>query len=992
MVVAVGFGALSPDDGRDDQDGSSDPELRLLCRGLRRLDDVAQLRSAAGRHLRTLHLHGNELTEVAGLETLCPRLENLVLSSNELTCLDGILALRQLQVLDVSCNRLRALPPLGSLVELRSLSAGYNEISALDPLVALWAPPGRAKLARLDLRDNTVAELGELAFLAGLHALRELRFQGPLGARACPVCRAPGYEVLVRRCAPALVEVDEVAIHGAVPALTEEPSHVPLPKVWPRGLAAAQAAPALSPSSTAGRQQAAPHGEGLRPDARRSRGGQAAAAAALVERARKLLAARCGGAGAGDGQGAAESKPAGFHPAELLSALSELRELQAERRRRQAESMVAPPPLPGGSDGATCAAGAVAQLHRELEVVASELRRMQAKEGKARRKLAELRREVEEEELRTCSNEAEAAAARVACASERSALCAAQREEASAKAEAKTAEDTVAVVLAEQRTERHEVQKLLEEVQARSSAVKALRLRHSAEVGEEREAAQEHEHLHRQVAEARLQSLQEEACIEASFERQRSIREEGRLLEGELSAVASARSEASVRHEVALQRLRDRASTETAQARAREASAVATLRRASAELASYRDEEASMRDEVAVLAGQRVLQEEAHAAEAGAIAENFGWRLAAAEVQAETLREQASEVEREIQLREQRNSVSARRAMEEGRGIELLELRVRRARLESSALFQELEKAELVERSEASSVARLRAAVVGAEADFEEVEHLRATEFVDGETFSTSRRELQEAEAEAEAIADELEVRGAELRHLSAMESQLEEESASVAARAEGLPAMEVRVRKAVEEIQTEAAAVAALQVEVKAIIEDDRTRHEAFALRSASQRRAAAEADRRLRATRDAVEEVEAHEADTLAALTILSQESDFRDFEIHAMREEAENLQAAWVAENRDGAMAVEQARAESVAVSEEADRQLSNQGLELAAKLRQQRATTSRLRRQVAEESDRCAAYEAEAEATTTAWRRERERLAEEVAAAADELRRL
>lgn len=203
-------------------------ELRLLRCGLRGLADVPQLRAPEGQRLRLLHLHGNALATLRGLDAVCPLLEELTLSSNDLQNLEGIQKLQKLRFLDLSCNCLSSLRGLEALSQLQELRAAYNQISQLFEL-SFFAKPSQLRL--LDLRDNSITHLGQLLFLGGF-PLEDLRFQSAGGRRSNPMCRLPGYRTTVLRTAPELQSLDEEML-GSRERDELPPAPVVLPEGWP---------------------------------------------------------------------------------------------------------------------------------------------------------------------------------------------------------------------------------------------------------------------------------------------------------------------------------------------------------------------------------------------------------------------------------------------------------------------------------------------------------------------------------------------------------------------------------------------------------------------------------------------------------------------------------------------------------------------------------------------------------------------------------------
>ena len=162
--------------------------------------------------LKSLNLNGRSLVSLYGLDDFCTRVQEMDVSHNALTHLNGAPMttrklnargnqlsgltswnhLQNLQVLDVSGNQLESLDGLAELVHLRELRADDNEVAGLEGIAQLdglmrvrmrrnkigrvdFAGCGMESLTRLDLSEN-----GDLQIegLSELKALTELRLDG----------------------------------------------------------------------------------------------------------------------------------------------------------------------------------------------------------------------------------------------------------------------------------------------------------------------------------------------------------------------------------------------------------------------------------------------------------------------------------------------------------------------------------------------------------------------------------------------------------------------------------------------------------------------------------------------------------------------------------------------------------------------------------------------------------------------------------------------
>jgi protein phosphatase 1 regulatory subunit 7 len=111
---------------------------------------------------------------MAGLEG-CTALEELYLSHNGITCLEGLSTLTGLKVLDASSNRLTAIQGIEALSQLEDLWLNDNGIAGLEDVAAALAPVA-GTLTTLYLANSPAAkEAGyKAAMRAALPALTQL--------------------------------------------------------------------------------------------------------------------------------------------------------------------------------------------------------------------------------------------------------------------------------------------------------------------------------------------------------------------------------------------------------------------------------------------------------------------------------------------------------------------------------------------------------------------------------------------------------------------------------------------------------------------------------------------------------------------------------------------------------------------------------------------------------------------------------------------------
>ena len=102
--------------------------------GLKKLQPLAL--ELKGKHVQSLCLHANSISQLSGLHML-DGLTDLNLSSNQLREVEGLHTLTSLTSLSLSSNRLSALDKLQPLSGLQNLNVSYNAIERLSCLSTL---------------------------------------------------------------------------------------------------------------------------------------------------------------------------------------------------------------------------------------------------------------------------------------------------------------------------------------------------------------------------------------------------------------------------------------------------------------------------------------------------------------------------------------------------------------------------------------------------------------------------------------------------------------------------------------------------------------------------------------------------------------------------------------------------------------------------------------------------------------------------------------
>ena len=131
------------------------------------------------RHLTTLNLSNNEISQIQNLEPLAS-LTKLDLGRNRIGAIGGLDALRELAHLDLSGNRIEAVGGLDRLGALEVLVLADNRIGRFEALRTLaWLP----QLHTLTLRGNPLASRAN-------YREQVARWLPALALSPLPLCRA----------------------------------------------------------------------------------------------------------------------------------------------------------------------------------------------------------------------------------------------------------------------------------------------------------------------------------------------------------------------------------------------------------------------------------------------------------------------------------------------------------------------------------------------------------------------------------------------------------------------------------------------------------------------------------------------------------------------------------------------------------------------------------------------------------------------------------
>ncbi len=180
-----------------------------IGQGLASCSQVPELQQHAAE-LQSVCFHGNNISRIEGLEKLTA-LRELNLSSNAITQVEGLQTLSNLTSLNLASNRLSgALGSLAGITSLTHLNLAYNGLTSLAGLADLQGP--NSKLRILNVKQNLISSLQQLAVLAGCMGLRELHVSGN------PISQLPNYRQAILNVLPHITQLDSLTGDPTLPA------------------------------------------------------------------------------------------------------------------------------------------------------------------------------------------------------------------------------------------------------------------------------------------------------------------------------------------------------------------------------------------------------------------------------------------------------------------------------------------------------------------------------------------------------------------------------------------------------------------------------------------------------------------------------------------------------------------------------------------------------------------------------------------------------
>ncbi|XP_005299451.1 leucine-rich repeat and coiled-coil domain-containing protein 1 isoform X1 [Chrysemys picta bellii] len=190
-------------------------ELSLMDKGIGSLLEIT-----LSSELHTINLHCNQISKIEGLGHI-QNLQHLDLSSNQINQIEGLSTLTNLRTLNLSCNLITKVEGLEKLHNLTKLNLSYNRIHDLTGFLDLRGTCH--KISHIDLHSNCISSINHLLqCMMGLHYLTSLTLEK--NGKGNPVCDTTGYREIILQTLPQLTVLDGRNVFGEPVNLKEENS------------------------------------------------------------------------------------------------------------------------------------------------------------------------------------------------------------------------------------------------------------------------------------------------------------------------------------------------------------------------------------------------------------------------------------------------------------------------------------------------------------------------------------------------------------------------------------------------------------------------------------------------------------------------------------------------------------------------------------------------------------------------------------------------
>nr|XP_028592426.1 LOW QUALITY PROTEIN: leucine-rich repeat and coiled-coil domain-containing protein 1 [Podarcis muralis] len=192
--------------------GAASGELSLMDKGVKSLAGIP-----LSSELHTLNLHCNQISRIESLGHML-NLQHLDLSSNRIHRIEGLSSLTNLRTLNLACNLITKVEGLEKLFNLTRLNLSYNRIHDLTGL--LYLRGANFKISSLELHGNCISNINHLLqCLVGLQYLSNLSLEK--SGKSNPVCAKIGYREILLQALPQLTILDGRNIFGEPVNLAE---------------------------------------------------------------------------------------------------------------------------------------------------------------------------------------------------------------------------------------------------------------------------------------------------------------------------------------------------------------------------------------------------------------------------------------------------------------------------------------------------------------------------------------------------------------------------------------------------------------------------------------------------------------------------------------------------------------------------------------------------------------------------------------------------